>query len=288
VNDLVSGRADILTAEGARDLTDQIRVGLEGVFQLIKAAYRGRAWVSLGFGSWDEYVSREFGNLHLRPPREDRQEVVRSLHEAGMSVRAIAAATQLGRGSVARELEEKGVPNGTPEGPKQIQGRDGKSYPATRLVTPLQPRNNVAVKDAVFKDPVARKLSIEDVLDLPASVAGVQPLDLSERADAGRDRISRMLREFHGSGSAALPMTIKLASQVAGLVSPLTGQSQVPAERLHELAYDVSRGVCTLSHVAMTLRESTASGESQAAIKANLRDARDELDRVVRQMEASS
>ncbi|MCY1158657.1 MAG: hypothetical protein MOP51_1681, partial [Citricoccus sp.] len=80
MNDLVSGRVDILTAEGARDLTDQIRVGLEGVFQLIKAAYRGRAWVSLGFGSWDEYVTREFGNLHLRPPREVRLAVERSIH----------------------------------------------------------------------------------------------------------------------------------------------------------------------------------------------------------------
>lgn len=83
-------------------------------------------------------------------------------------------------------------------------------------------------------------------------------------------------------------MTIKLASQVAGLVSPLTGKTQVPGERLHELVYDVSRGVRILCHVSMMLRESVGSGESQTAVKANLRDARDELDRLLRQLEETS
>lgn len=58
---------DALTPEAARDLTDQIRTGLEGVYQWIKAAYRGRAWLALGYSSWDDYVTREFGNLQLRP-----------------------------------------------------------------------------------------------------------------------------------------------------------------------------------------------------------------------------
>jgi len=82
-------------------------------------------------------------------------------------------------------------------------------------------------------------------------------------------------------------MTIKLASQVAGLVSPLTGKSRVPDERLHDLTYDVSRGVRTLCHVAMTLRKWISCGRSEAAIKANLQDARDELERVLHQMDAS-
>lgn len=288
MNDSISPRVDILTEKGAKDLTDQIRVRLDNVFELIKAAYWGRAWKSLGYGSWDEYVTREFGNLHLRPPREHRQDVVLSLHEAGMSVRSIATATQLGRGSVAREIEKSGVPNGTPAKRQVVQGQDGKRYEATRPNKSTRGPAGQSSGGGPVEETLPEHSSATDVLDTPARAAGVEPLDLSERAGARRERVTRMLREFHGSGSAALPMTIKLASQVAGLVSPLTGKTQVPGERLHELAHDVSRGLCTLSHVAMTLCASMVSGESQAAIQANLRDARDELDRVLGQMEASS
>ena len=33
-----------MTADAARDLTDQIKTGMESVYHLIRAAYRGRAW----------------------------------------------------------------------------------------------------------------------------------------------------------------------------------------------------------------------------------------------------
>ncbi len=286
--DVISGRVDSLTPEAARDLTDQIRVDLERVFELIKAAYQGRAWVALRYASWDDYITREFGNLHLRPPREKRQEVVRSLSEAGLSIRSISSATQLGDGTVRRALGRPSVPNGAPDDGSRVLGQDGKSYAASRPVRPVEPVGEEGDDAEVLDEPSPGPLSVDDVLDAPASMVGVEPLNLSERTGDDRERVSRMLREFHGSGSAALPMTIKLASQVAGVVSPLTGKAQVPGARLHELVYDVSRGVRVLCHVSMTLRESVASGESQAAIKANLRDARDELDRMLRQLEEAS
>ncbi len=288
MNAAIRGRVDGLTPEAARDLTDHIRVDLERVFELIKAAYQGRAWEALRYASWDEYITCEFGNLHLRPPREKRQEVVRSLSEAGMSIRSISSATQLGATTVRRVLDRPGVPNGTPDDGSRVLGQDGKSYAASRPLRPVEPVSEDEDDAEVLDEPPPDQLAVDDVLDAPASMTGLEPLDLSKRADAGRERVSRMLREFHGSGSAALPMTIKLASQVAGLVSPVTGESTVPSEQLHELAYDVSRGLCTLSYVASTLRESMAVGESKTAIRANLRDARDALDRALREMEASS
>lgn len=232
----------------------------------------------MGYGSWDAYVTREFGNLHLRPPREERPEVVLSFREAGMSIRAISTATQLGTGTVRRALNQAGVPNGTGDDSPRIQGQDGKLYAPSRPKRPVVPADDQAGDES---------LPVDGVLDVPASAAGVEPLNLTERAGEGRERILRLLREFHGSGSAALPMTIKLASQVAGLVSPLTGRSEVPGERLHEVAFDVSRGVRALAHVTATLRESMASGESEAAIKSNLRDSVDELEHVLLRFEAS-
>jgi len=52
---------------------------------LVKQAYTERAWDALGYASWDEYCTREFGTSRLRLPREERAEVVASLRESGLS-----------------------------------------------------------------------------------------------------------------------------------------------------------------------------------------------------------
>lgn len=102
-----------MTATDARALTDRIKVGVEAIWELIKQAYTERAWDALGYESWDDYCTREFGTSRLRLPREERTEVVASLRESGLSERAIASATGLGKGTVHRELA--GGPNGAPE-----------------------------------------------------------------------------------------------------------------------------------------------------------------------------
>ena len=55
----------------------------------------------------------EFGTARLRLPREERAEVVASLRESGLSVRAIAAATGDHYSTISRELS--GVANATRE-----------------------------------------------------------------------------------------------------------------------------------------------------------------------------
>jgi hypothetical protein len=104
---------DRLDANEARALTDQIKTGVEALWHLITRAYTERAWAALGYTSWDDYCTREFGTSRLRLPREERAEVVSSLRESGLSLRAIAAATGDSVTTVRRELA--GVPNGTPE-----------------------------------------------------------------------------------------------------------------------------------------------------------------------------
>lgn len=124
--DLAAPPADI-SPDDARTLTDRIKTGVEAIWHLIEQAYVSRAWSALDYSSWDDYCTREFGTSRLRLPREERQEVVASMRESGLSVRAIAAATGLGRGTVDRELS--GVPNGTPD---VVVGMDGKAYAPTR------------------------------------------------------------------------------------------------------------------------------------------------------------
>lgn len=293
-----------LSPGAARELTDQIRTGLEGVFHLIKAAYRGRAWVALGFSSWDEYVHREFGNLYLRPPLEERQEVVLSLRQAGMSVRSIASATQLGRDTVHREIASSGVRNRTPAGPLQvgpgdaqpekgkastILGQDGKSYQPRRSVDNSTRGSGSEPVVGPVNEPLPGQISVDDVLDMPAADLGVAPLDIDQLADQDREQVERAIREFHGTGSAALPMTIKLASKMSALVSPVTGQAVVSGERIEALAFDVSRGVRTLSYVVRSMEapltaQKTAE-HSLTEMTTNLQDAIDDLERILNALE---
>lgn len=140
--------------EAARQLTDKIKIAVEGTWQLIEQAYLTRAWSALGYRSWDEYCTREFGTSRLRLPREERQEIVASLRESGLSTRAIAAATGISQGTVNNDLAsreqnyspadgddrepsvtESPPPAAQPGPAPVITGTDGRQYPATRSGT---------------------------------------------------------------------------------------------------------------------------------------------------------
>lgn len=141
-----------MNAAEARAITDRIKTGVEAVWELIKQAYSERAWDALGYHSWDDYCTREFGSSRLRLPREERAEVVSSLREQGLSIRAIASATGIDTKTVQKDLATRVGNSHTladDEGaaadaqaelliadqqPKPIPtiviGTDGKTYPA--------------------------------------------------------------------------------------------------------------------------------------------------------------
>lgn len=264
-----------LNAQEARELTDKIRAGLEGIFELIKAAYSGFAWAALGYSSWDAYVQREFGNLHIQPPREERSQVVDSMRAAGLSTRAIATAIGSSQTTVRRDLAQLGEPNGSPNhadaaGGKQSQcldstrilGRDGRQYPASRADTssglvasqgehagaPEQRPGHVSGAD----------VDVDAVLDTPAEDVGVTPLDFSEIQSERDSRISKLLEAFHGNDLGSLPRTMKLAEQISGLVSPLSGDISVNSDEYGSLATKFSSAVRQFSFVVKRLSQAKA------------------------------
>ena len=97
------------TVEYARGLTDRIKVAVEGTWHLIAEAYQSRAWSALGYSSWDDYCTREFGTSRLRLPREDRAEMVQSLRASGLSLRAIGAATGNSKQTIIEDLRPSEV-----------------------------------------------------------------------------------------------------------------------------------------------------------------------------------
>ena len=88
----------------ARQLTDRIKEMGAELHSLLAQAYETAAWLELGYSSWLEYCREEFSATQLRLPGGDRERVIAALVDVGMSQREIAAATGVGKRTVARSI----------------------------------------------------------------------------------------------------------------------------------------------------------------------------------------
>lgn len=110
---------DRLSEAQARALTSTIQADLGSLAANLAAAYKGRAWEALGYASWSDYTAAEFTlDRWALPPGADRETVVHTLRDAGMSLREIEAATSLSKSTVGRMLTPPAVPDGTPRQPQ--------------------------------------------------------------------------------------------------------------------------------------------------------------------------
>jgi transposase-like protein len=171
-----------ISAADARELTDRIRVGVEAIWELVKQAYKSRAWAVLGYDSWDDYCTREFGTSRIRLPREERQEVVSSMREIGMSTRAIASATGTSYDTVQRDLRRDR--NLSPESePAPVTGTDGKTYtPKPRPKLEPAPEEGVPMPEweDVGTIPKSRLNDVAPPRPAPRPAPGFNPGDLDE------------------------------------------------------------------------------------------------------------
>lgn len=149
-----------LTAEEAELLLSQTLAAAEMTVAGVTRLYLGRAWIALGFESWDDLCEKRASHLRMmRWPREERQEIVASLRESGLSTRAIAAVTGDSEATVRRDLS--GASNDAPAPapvdapwtpdiadvpePEEvakvtITGTDGKTYDAKKVNKDKTPR----------------------------------------------------------------------------------------------------------------------------------------------------
>lgn len=169
-----------LDTDTARQLTDRIKVALEGTWLLIQEAYTSSAWAVLGYDSWDAYCTAEFGSARLRLPREERQEVVASLRESGLSVRAIASATGINKETVSRDLQVSGT-----QTPASIVGTDGKTY-AARIERSQFDGSDWTESDAGEIPDQSNVPEYTDLETITPAVTRRRPLP-EAFADAGRD-----------------------------------------------------------------------------------------------------
>lgn len=218
-----------ITASQARELTDRIKVGVDAIWELIKQAYQSRAWSVLGYSSWDDYCTREFGTSRIRLPREERQEVVASMREIGMSVRAIASATGSSYGSVQAVTagDQKRSPDA---GPAPVTGTDGKTYtPRPRPVPEFAPDEEIvpgmtaseldALNVKPTPEPAApRRRPITEAFDTAAyelkrAVERVARLTEDDRLEKNKDQIA----------GANLSDLIRVRDSLNGVINTLEG-----------------------------------------------------------------
>jgi len=122
-----------LSLREARELTREISETLAVAWDKVVEAYQRRVWEPLGYGSWDSYCRAELGSTRLRLPAEEREEAVRSLRSAGLSTRAIAAATGISKGTVHRAATAPvGAVAQANERPARVIGLNGKFYAGSR------------------------------------------------------------------------------------------------------------------------------------------------------------
>lgn len=109
---------------------DRVNVETGSLVELVADALKGKAWVSLGYGSWVEMV--EALRWEFRPATTtDRAALSLALRESGMSLRAIGKVVGASKSTVERDLDQLSH-LGQLDGPEQVHTTDGKTYPATR------------------------------------------------------------------------------------------------------------------------------------------------------------
>lgn len=139
---LVQASPVTLTAKEARLLTDRIRSRAQNLCELVFRAHSGRAWVALGYQSWEDYVREEFNLSRSRAYELVDQGRV-------LQVLSAAANTELGAGVSPYAVRE--IKRYVPELAEEIRARVGagvSSKEAREIVLQLVQDKRRAIVDS--------------------------------------------------------------------------------------------------------------------------------------------
>lgn len=233
----------VLGAEEARDLTNRIRQTGSVLWALIVKAFDGRVWESLGYESWDAYCDAEFDGARLKLPREERREVVASLREAGMSTRAIAAATGMHHSTVADDVTA-GVGNPTPQPPdpefiERIQNgieqsRNGDTVPLEEYLAE-DPDDEIVDAEIVDDEPAPPPKPVTG-LDGKTYPQKPRSPEMSTKVDKSRDAVRERVdktRSLADSGYTSAQIAEQVGMTVNGLKNMCRERNiDVPADAI--------------------------------------------------------
>lgn len=117
-----------LSHDDAQELTTRIRASVQELWPLLVEAFQRRAWVALGYESWNAYCDTELRGMRPAIDRTERQAHALEMRQAGMSLPAIASALGVSLGTAHADTQAFS----SESLPTEIQGADGKTYASTR------------------------------------------------------------------------------------------------------------------------------------------------------------
>lgn len=117
--------------EAIRGATTRVLDALADVERDVQRAYDGRAWIALGYESWEVYCSTEFSGARLWTSVEERHARTLKLRDAGLSQRAIAAVLGVDQKTVHNDLRLSTEDDSSVD--SRLNGVDGRERPARRL-----------------------------------------------------------------------------------------------------------------------------------------------------------
>jgi hypothetical protein len=179
---------------------------------LVAEAQANNIHTHLGFPSWTAYLADALDG-QWRIERDKRGEVVRFLADQGMSSRAIAKITGIGKGTVYRELA--GAPLG-----QVITGLDGKTYPRPQL----KPSDEEWLADQLaeleangrtFTIPATPEAADEQLEQLDADMRRLERIRLTLAEPMDTDEIAAKLAELEAMSPGMAAVVVNAALNAA-------------------------------------------------------------------------
>lgn len=124
--DSIVGQRGDMAAEEARERLSRVRGGVAVIRDDLVELYLRRAWLGLGYSSWDELCDRELDGARIALPLDERREVVSSMRSHGLSTRAIASAIGASEATVRRDVEA----TASHDAVEAVVSLDGRTRPA--------------------------------------------------------------------------------------------------------------------------------------------------------------
>lgn len=267
------------TEAEARELTEELKGDYGSLQVKISTAWQGRIWLALGYESWQDYLDEEFRDVSLRPPKDLEDQVIGELRAAGMSVRGIAAATDISKSTIDRRVADAGVPNGTPEStaragepdgtpadPAPVIGLDGKSYQPQRPTPPADRSEDIVDAEVIEYEESWRMTGQEPDTDRLASDLGIEPITVTMTgtdAPLSGAHIVQVVNELHAGTRAPLPLVKKKSKLLEqAFATGLANSDQFELEQITDLGQDVADTVAVLTDLLTAMDSSGPSVRS--------------------------
>lgn len=208
----------------AGDHLHQARADYEDAQELYDQAYKGRAWIPLGYESFEAMAKAEFGQARIWQSQQERDERILAFREAGWSDRGIGSLLGVGKGTIYR-AGLAGAPDGAPA--KRDGGEDtsegGTNVPAAKGV------NSGDVSRSVAKSAPAPSAAL--VASVPRESRGLD--GKSYRKAAPLERVDRIVEatRLHEQGWSQQQIAEEISERTGETVSQRTISEDLKVSR---------------------------------------------------------